>query len=483
MKLNELSIPYGSLDCELLDRLKFSSFGVVFLINDGFFCGNLVFEEITFPLENGHLRKISSNNQFSLQENYSRELVKNIFEQCNQDVLPVITNDNVLIDFVVRWHDHIPVLEPELSGNEAKYLNQCIETNWISSQGKFVTKFEESISRYTNSNYVLAVSNGTVALHLALVSLGIGAGDEVIVPNITFGATLNAVILSGASPVIVDVDSKNWSISIELIKKNITKNTKAILPVHIYGVPCNMSRIVEIAKQKKLLIIEDCAEALGASINSKHVGTFGDIGTLSFFGNKVITCGEGGALLFKDKKIYDKAKILRDHGMSPTKRYWHEEVGFNYRLTNMQAAVGVAQFEKLGDFKKARINIYNLYRKYIAITNYFEEQVIEDGYDSSYWLYTMTLKKHVSISRDELISQMYNNGIDTRPMFYPMSVMPAFSSCKNYLNGVSICVARRGISLPTSVTLDEGSIKRICKTMIRIIDKFQKLDGSSLNDK
>ena len=385
-------------------------------------------------------------------------------------IVPLLDSDGKIVDYASSNRiTRIPVLEPLLGGNELEYVTECITTNWVSSQGKFVQQFEKEIKDYTGSDYALAVSNGTVALHLALVSLGIGSGDEVIVPDITFGATLNAVILSGATPVLVDVDKKTWNMSLSQLEQSITDKTRAIMPVHIYGAPCDMRAIMDLAVAHDLKVVEDCAEALGSKINRKHVGTFGDIGTFSFFGNKVITCGEGGAILFKEQAIYERAKILRDHGMSPGRRYWHEEVGFNYRLTNLQAALGCAQFEQLPAFLKKRQEIYAWYTDYLSSSELFEFQELLQEHTTSNWLFTVLLKKDSPIERDELIRKLAKLGIETRPMFYPMSVMPAFDTYPTNLIGNSVDIAARGISLPTSVYLSKEEVRYISEKVIDVI--------------
>ena len=393
-------------------------------------------------------------------------------------VIPLVDSNKNVVDYssIYRLY-RTPVLEPLLAGNELEYVTDCIKTNWISSLGKYVTRFEESVRDYCGAEYVLAVSNGTVALHLSLVALGIGPGDEVIVPDITFGATLNSVLMAGAVPVIVDVDSETWNICPNLIAKSITSKTKAIMPVHIYGMPCNMLAIQKIAEQHNLLIIEDCAEALGSTINNKHVGNFGDAGTFSFFGNKVITCGEGGAIIFRDKGVFEKAKILRDHGMTPGKRYWHETMGFNYRLTNLQAAVGCAQFEQLPGFRNKRKEILAWYDSYLMSSGYFKKQYANDGYESSYWLFTVTLRKHSVINRDALIDKLSKLGVDSRPIFYPMSTQPAFNECPINLAGNSISISERGISLPTSVYLKEEDIISISEKVIASIRQQIEFEG------
>ncbi|NQV08592.1 DegT/DnrJ/EryC1/StrS family aminotransferase, partial [Candidatus Woesearchaeota archaeon] len=256
----------------------------------------------------------------------------------------------------------IPVAEPVLEGNELKYVTECVKTGWISSAGKFVKKFEEKFSKYCDCKYGVAVSNGTTALHLALVALGIKKGDEVIVPNFTFVATANAVVYVGGVPVFVDADKETWNIDVDKIEEKITSKTKAIIPVNIYGHPCDMNKIMDIAKKHNLYVIEDCAESHGAEYNGEKTGSFGDISCFSFYGNKIITTGEGGMCVTNNKELAEKMSMLKDHGMKPERRYWHETIGFNYRMTNIQAAIGLAQLENINKFietKRENTIIYN----------------------------------------------------------------------------------------------------------------------------
>ena len=477
IKLEDLCIDHKALLQDALVKMDQNAQGLLFVVDNSTLLGVITDGDARRSIISG--KTIDDSISLIYNKDYKclshtasvEEIQESLSERIK--VIPLIDDQGNLIDFssVYRLH-RISVLEPLLGGNELEYVTECITTNWISSQGKYVQKFEDEVKSYTGSEYALAVSNGTVALHLALVSLGIGPGDEVIVPDITFGATLNAVIQSGAKPVIIDVEESSWNLSVELLKKHITPNTKAIMPVHIYGIPCNMPEIMAIADANNLLVIEDCAEALGSTINSKHVGTFGDIGTFSFFGNKVITCGEGGAIIFKDAETYNKAKILRDHGMTPGKRYWHDVVGFNYRLTNLQAAVGCAQFEQLAGFREKRKQIFSWYEKYLLKSGYFEVQQLENGYDSSYWLFTAKLKGHSLIKRDDLIDKLAKVGVDTRPVFYPMSQMPPFAQYDKHLTGMSEHISHNGISLPTSVYLSEDEIKSISKEIISSIETY-----------
>ena len=289
--------------------------------------------------------------------------------------IPLVNDIGSLVDVAdPRGNFRISVLEPSMQGNELNYVSECIKTNWISSQGKFVSQFEKSFEDFHPKTYALSVSNGTVALHLAIIALGIEKGDEVIVPDLTFAASANAVIHAGATPVFCEVDPETWCIDPKEAEKLIGPKTKAIMPVHLYGHPCEMQKLQSICEKYKILMIEDCAEALGSEWNGQKAGTFGNAATFSFFGNKTISTGEGGMILFKDSEVAEKARILRDHGMSKNKRYWHDVVGYNYRLTNLQAAIGVAQMENFQKIleKKLRISqLYNLFLKELMVsTNY-----------------------------------------------------------------------------------------------------------------
>ena len=357
----------------------------------------------------------------------------------------------------------IPISEPVLLGNEKKYVLDCLDSNWISSQGKYINIFEEHVKKLTGARYALAVSNGTVALQLALKTLGINKNDEVIVPNLTFAATVNSVINVGARPVIVDVDINNWTMSLKEVRKKITKNTKAIMPVHLYGHPVDMNSLTKICKSKGIKIIEDCAEALGAYYKGKHVGIFSDIGTFSFYGNKLITTGEGGMLIFKNKKNYNIAKILRDHGMSDKKRYYHTMIGSNYRMTNLQAAVGCGQMEKFKELYSKRKLLFERYLFNLKDMTSLTFQKIEKWARSSYWLYTILIRKKKD--RNKLIKYLQIKKIQTRPLFIPINKMKIY---KNYVKNFKekfLCseiISNSGISLPSSGSLTVKQVDLVC---------------------
>lgn len=380
--------------------------------------------------------------------------------------IPLIDEDGKPVDLATTKRPHrIPILEPLLDGNELDYLTDCVATNWISSQGRYVKEFEGRFEQLHSGMHAVAVSNGTAALSLALQAVGIGAGDEVIVPDLTFAACGNAVIHAGATPVFVDIESDSWTIDPRSVEANITARTRAIMPVHLYGNACDMDTLKTIAARHRLLVLEDCAEALGTKLKGMPVGTFGDAATFSFFGNKTISTGEGGMILFRDPGHANHARLLRDHGMSPERRYWHEVVGFNFRLTNMQAAIGVAQLERLELFVEKKRELAKCYTEILGEL----EGVVLPNRDvnvfHSYWLYSILFPSH-SV-RDAVAAFLAHEGIETRPLFHPMHTMPAFAEypARQPLP-ISCDVSGRGLSLPSAVTLsldDAASIANLIK--------------------
>ena len=298
------------------------------------------------------------------------------------------------------------------------------------------------------------------------MSLGIESGDEVIVPNLTFAASINSIIHAGANPVLCDVNKENFNIDFRNLDQLITNKTKAIMVVHLYGRPVEMDEVLKIAKKYNLLIIEDCAEALGSRYNNQNIGTFGDASCFSFFGNKTITTGEGGMVIFKNKKFAELARKLRDHGMSPKKRYWHDVIGYNYRMTNLQAAIGVAQMERIDEIILKKRSIADLYKSHLVELKNIKFLPDEGANEfSTYWLYTITLNEN--INTDTLINKMKKYGIETRPCFYPIHEMPIYSKYvsekTNYKN--SEFISRHSISLPSSVNLSDKEIKYICSML------------------
>lgn len=367
----------------------------------------------------------------------------------------------------------IPVAEPCLGEEELKNVIEAVKSGWISSKGKFIEEFERGFAKYCGVKYGIATANGTVALHLALKALGIGRGDEVIVPTLTFIATANAVTYCNAKPVFVDSHPEYWCINPEKIEDKITKNTRAIIVVHLYGHPCDMDWIMDIAEDKGLYVIEDCAEAHGAEYKCRKVGSFGDIACFSFYGNKIITTGEGGMCITNNEELAEKMRILRDHGMSKHKRYWHEVIGFNYRMTNLQAAIGVAQLKKLDEFVKKKREIAKWYAE--ELKELEEKGLIKLHPEMNwakcvYWMYSILIEDKAEINRDELMKILEEKEVETRPFFVPMHILPMYS------NGEKLPVAeelsKKGINLPSSTKIEKNNeIKYVTSLVVKNLDR------------
>ena len=368
--MKNLTINYNKTIKDALIKINKNAMGTLFVTQNNRVTGVLTDGDIRRSLIknvqiNTSISKIMNRRFIKINQNEDKKKVLEKLEKYNQKikVFPVINKNNKLIDITTKERfNYVPIYEPTLKGNEMKYLVDCISTNWISSAGPYVKKFEDKFSSVHYKKKALSVSSGTTGLHIALAALGVKGGDEVIVPNFTFAAAINSILYVNAKPVIVDVDKDKWTIDINEIKKNITKKTKAIIAVHVYGNPCNLDELVMISKKKNIFLIEDCAEAIGSKYKNKYVGTFGDCGVFSFFANKTISTGEGGMVTFKNKKIYNYAKKLRDHGMSTKKKYFHDFVGYNYRMTNIQAAIGLAQLENFKKIVKRKIQIAKIYK-------------------------------------------------------------------------------------------------------------------------
>lgn len=352
----------------------------------------------------------------------------------------------------------IPVYQPNLKGNEKKYVTECLNSSWISSKGKFIDKFENSFAKFVGSKYACSSNNGTTALHLALLVLGIGPKDEVIIPSFTYVATANAVNYTGAKIVLADVHSDYWNINPDLIEKKITKRTKAIIAVHLYGHPCNMDPIKRIAKKYNLYVIEDAAEAHGALYKGKMVGNLGDIAAFSFYGNKVITTGEGGMITTSSKILADKVNHLKGQGVSRTKTYWHDVIGYNYRMTNIQAAIGLAQLEKINEIIQKKRKLADMYKKFLKDISQIKTQDEEPWAKSVYWMFSIIVSKN---KRDKLRNYLYKKGIETRPFFYPVHQLPMYKQKSFY--PVSDSVGAQGINLPSYPELTVDQVKKITK--------------------
>jgi perosamine synthetase len=353
-----------------------------------------------------------------------------------------------------------PVSQPSLGPNAKKYVNECLDDNWVSSTGKYLELFENSLGSYLNNENTLVTSNGTTALHLALLSLNLRPGDEVLLPALTYIATANAVRYCGGVPICVDTNLETWNSDPGSFEEKITERTVGIIAVHLYGSPCDVSSLKELCSKKNLWLVEDCAEAIGATLDGMRVGNFGEIGTFSFYGNKIITTGEGGALTCLNSELRDTAKLYRGQGMDLSRRYWHTVVGYNYRMTNIQAAIGLSQVEELDFHINARETILNLYKH--NLTQLSERGIISfqkhlPNARSVNWLTSITVDSK-EFDRNELMDELAKLGIETRPFFHPVNSMPMYESDEN---PNALTLSRVGMNLPTYSTLDEQDVSLI----------------------
>jgi len=352
--------------------------------------------------------------------------------------------------------------------DEIAAVTDAIKSGWVSSMGPYISQFEEDFARYIGVDFAVAVSNGTAALHLALHALGIGHGDEVLVPDLTFVATAHAVLMTGATPVLVDVEPDTWCLDPRAVERAITRDTKAIIPVHLYGHPANMEELGRIASSISVPLIEDAAEAHGATAFGVRVGALGKAGTFSFYGNKTITTGEGGAVVTNDGDLAKRLRFLRDHGMSAERRYYHSELSFNYRLTNLQAAVGVAQLKRIASFLDRKRRVFGWYREVLGSEERIRLNAEREGYRNSYWMTSLVAESPEL--RTTIIESLAELGIDTRPFFVAMSDLPHLKHCKTIGAHTDTCevsafLSRTGMNLPSGCDLDEDTVKMIGRSI------------------
>lgn len=387
-------------------------------------------------------------------------------------VVPLLNENHQVVDLALfDRRMRLPVAEPSLSDKELQYVSECILTGWISSAGRFVTRFEQMLADYCGVRFAVATSNGTAALHLALLALDIGPGDEVVVPTLTFIATANAVSYTGARPVFVDSESETWNIDPSKIEEAVTSHTKAIIPVHLYGRPANMDPILKIALKRGLAVVEDAAEAHGARYKGCCVGSIGDMGIFSFYGNKIITTGEGGMIVTDNEDLAGKLRLLRDHGMSGNQRYWHPVMGYNYRLTNLQAAVGVAQMEKMDDILKAKRRIAQAYHEGLQNVSGISLQPEAPWGSSVCWLYSILVEPDVfGATRNEVMAALQAQNVETRPLFPPVHTQPIYNT--GQILPVAERLAKTGLSLPSAIGLQQDEINRVIDTIITVGSSF-----------
>ena len=366
----------------------------------------------------------------------------------------------------------IPVNEPLIGKREKDLINECLDTGWISSEGPFVEKFENTLSKKVNRKYGIACSSGTAALDLAVASLEIGPDDEVIMPAFTIISCAAAIIKSGAKPVLIDASEKTWNMNIDHVEAAITSKTVAIMAVHIYGLPVDMDPLIEIANKYGLYIIEDAAELIGAKYKDKPCGSFGHVSTFSFYPNKQITTGEGGMVFTDDLEISKRCKSLRNLCFQEDNRFVHNELGWNYRMTNIQAALGIAQLEKLDSTIKKKIKIGELYNKYLSDVKQIELPLVETEFAKNiYWVFGILISPKIDTAKN-IISKLRKLKVGTRPFFYPMHKQPVFKKMKifnkNYFP-VSEKLYEQGLYLPSGLTLKEEDIKIVSQKLKKII--------------
>ncbi|MEO8642205.1 DegT/DnrJ/EryC1/StrS family aminotransferase [Pseudomonas sp.] len=350
----------------------------------------------------------------------------------------------------------IPVYQPFLGGREKEYVNQCLDSTWISSRGEFISRFESEFARYIGAEHATTVSNGTVALHLAMAALGLGPGDEVIVPTLTYVASVNTIMQTGASVVYAESLADTWNVSVPDISRRITPKTKAVMVVHLYGLACDMDEVVALCKEHNLLLIEDCAEAFGSLYKGQHVGTFGDVATFSFFGNKTITTGEGGMVVSKNKDVHERACHLKSQGVSKTREYWHDELAFNYRMTNICAAIGLAQLERADEIIALKRQVADWYREALEGLP-LQMHAEQPGTRHSYWMCSVLLDD--PSQRQALRDHLKSKGIETRPLFAPAHHMPHCKTDETF--PVAQDLSSRGMNLPSYPTLSREQVQQV----------------------
>jgi perosamine synthetase len=357
----------------------------------------------------------------------------------------------------------IPVAAPVLGEKELQYVTDCIRSGWISSLGEYVRRFEREFASYCGVSHGVATHNGTVALHLLFVALGIGPGDEVIVPALTFVATANAVAYTGARPVFVDCDPTTWNIDPGAAACAVTPRTRALVAVHLYGHPADMDPLRALADERSLVLIEDAAEAHGARYKGHRTGSLGDVAVFSFYGNKIITTGEGGMIISNDADLLERCYFLANQAKGKENPYWHSEIGYNYRMTNVQAALGVAQLERIDEFIATRVRNAQRYNERLACLPGVTCPACADWAENVYWMYTILVGDDYGMERDVLMARLRERGIETRPFFHPLHRLPMYD--RGLHLPVAEEIACRGINLPSSSALTPADVDAVCDVL------------------
>lgn len=367
----------------------------------------------------------------------------------------------------------IPVNAPLLSPNASAYAMDCLRTGWISSGGSYIARFENAYAAFLGVRHAVTATSGTTALHLAVASIGIGSDDEVIMPDLTIISCPLSVMYTGARPVFVDVDPITFTIDPKRIEEKITKRTRAIMVVHLYGHPADMDPIMKLAKKYHLAVIEDAAEAHGATYKGKRVGSIGTVGIFSFYANKIVTTGEGGMVVTNDARLAKRARLLKDLAHSPKKRFFHDHVGFNYRMTNISAAIGLAQLESIDAYIAKKLWMAHEYEKILRNTPYLVLPTQQSWATSVYWMYALTLNRNTPLSKDELRKRLKTRGVDTRDYFYPLHTQPIL---RQYVHKgdrfpVSTFASRHGFYVPSGLAITKQQIHYVARAIQDILTK------------
>jgi perosamine synthetase len=366
--------------------------------------------------------------------------------------------------------NYIPVSRPLLTGNEKRYVNEALDSGWISSDGPFIEKFENEFAKRVNRKYGVSVSNGTAALEISIKALGIGVGDEVILPSFTIVSCLLAILRSGATPVFLDSHIDTWNMETENLENFITEKTKAIMPVHIYGLPVEMKDVIEISNKYKISVVEDAAEAHGQTYFGKPCGSFGTISTFSFYANKHVTTGEGGMIVTDDEDLANSCKKLRNLSFEPGRRFVHKDLGWNYRMTNLQAALGLAQLENLDQTITRKRIMGEMYQNLLSNQNSILNPVRKrPGYENHYWVYGVLMKSDSKLNANSIMEKLHQKGIGTRPFFWPMHKQPLLQKLSkvNYPNAEFM--AENGFYLPSGVGTTDEEIEKTATALAEII--------------
>jgi perosamine synthetase len=360
----------------------------------------------------------------------------------------------------------LPVAQPSLDGNEKAYVNECLDTTWISSAGRFIGEFEAAFAAFCGTKHAVAANNGTTALHLALIGLDLQPGDEVIVPSLTYIASANAVKYCGAEPVFVDNDAKSFNLDPAAVEAAIGPKTRGIMVVHLYGHPVDMDPINTLAEKHGLWVIEDAAEAVGATYKGRKVGALARCATFSFFGNKIITTGEGGMITTDDDALAARMRLYRGQGMDLNRRYWFPVIGYNYRMTNIAAAIGLAQLERIDHHLESRQRVAAWYEQHLApLGDKIVRPTAANWAGHVWWMYSILVGEGAGVSRDQVMADLAAENIETRPLFFPLHVLPPYRDARRGPVAVAEDCAARGVNLPTFGAMTEADVIRVARAL------------------